>query len=105
MPPPGRRRVTVTFTIDGKAQTPVPLKLDNSGGAQASFQISTLSAGKHTVTASYSGDATDAASSLVTPLFQTVIASTVEGAEGDTGPAVWRPHASDGSGPVVRHCA
>jgi Bacterial Ig-like domain (group 3)/Periplasmic copper-binding protein (NosD) len=68
---------TVTFTIDGKAEAPVPLTHDKSGAAHASFQISTLSAGKHTVTASYSGDSTDAASSLVTPLLQTVIASTV----------------------------
>ena len=68
---------TVTFTIDGKAEAPVPLTHDKSGAAHASFQISTLSAGKHTVTASYSGDSTDAASSPVTPLLQTVIASTV----------------------------
>ncbi len=68
---------SVTFTIDGKAQTPVPLTLDKSGAAQASFQISTLSAGKHTVMASYSGDPADATSALVTPLLQTVIASAV----------------------------
>ena len=89
---------SVTFTIDGKAQPPVP-RARQERAREASFQISTLSAGKHTVTASYSGDATDA-TALVTPLVETVNASTVERAEGDAGPAVRRPHASDGPGPL-----
>jgi streptogramin lyase len=67
---------SVTFTIDGKAQTPVPLKLTN-GGERATLQISTLSAGNHTVTATYSGDAADSTSSLVTPLVQTVLSAAV----------------------------
>jgi hypothetical protein len=46
---------TVTFTIDGQAQTPVSLALVG-GSDQAKFTTSTLSAGSHTVTASYSGD-------------------------------------------------
>jgi len=54
----------------------VPLTL-SGGSEQASLQISTLSAGVHLVTATYSGDATDSPSSLVTPLVQTVVASTV----------------------------
>jgi hypothetical protein len=62
----------VTFTVDGKVQTPVPLELTR-GSERATFQISTLSAGKHTVTAIYSGDAADSMSSLVTPLVQTVM--------------------------------
>jgi len=58
---------TVTFNIDGTAQSPVPL-----GGGQASLPpISTLSVGKHTITASYSGDANFAPSSAA-PLSQTV---------------------------------
>ena len=67
---------SVTFTVDGKVQVPVPLKL-TGGGEQAAIQIATLSAGEHTVTATYSGDAADSASSLVTPFVQTVIASPV----------------------------
>jgi Bacterial Ig-like domain (group 3) len=66
---------SVTFIVDGKVQTPVPLEL-TSGGARAVIQISNLSAGEHTVSASYSGDATDSPSSLATPLVQTVVAST-----------------------------
>jgi hypothetical protein len=65
---------SVTFTVDGKVQSPVPLVL-TKGGEQASIKISTLSAGKHTVTATYSGDATDSTSSLATPLVQTVMGS------------------------------
>jgi hypothetical protein len=49
---------TVTFAIDGLAQTPVPL---NNG--QAIFTTTTLSAGSHTITASYNGDAGDGTSS------------------------------------------
>jgi uncharacterized membrane protein len=48
---------TVTFTIDGKPQTPVPLQVIN-GVAVASFRTSALSPGAHTVSASYSGNAT-----------------------------------------------
>jgi CSLREA domain-containing protein len=46
---------TVTFTIDGQAQTPVPLALVGTSD-EAVFTTSTLSAGSHTVSASYSGD-------------------------------------------------
>jgi hypothetical protein len=46
---------TVTFTIDGQAQTPVSLALVG-GSDQAQFTASTLSAGSHSVLASYSGD-------------------------------------------------
>jgi hypothetical protein len=45
----------VTFTIDGQAQTPVQLSV--VGGAdEAEFTTSTLAAGSHTVSATYSGD-------------------------------------------------
>ena len=57
---------SATFTVDGVAQAPVPL----SSGA-AIFTTSQLSAGTHTITASYSGDAYHAPSSSST-LTQTV---------------------------------
>jgi hypothetical protein len=63
---------TVTFFIDGKAQTPAPLSA--AGGAdQAFFTTSTLSVGLHTVSASYSGDSNVSGSSGSLPT-ETVIA-------------------------------
>ncbi len=53
---------TVTFTIDGQAQSPVALAL-TGGSDQAQFTTSTLSEGLHTVSASYSGDSDVSASS------------------------------------------
>ena len=53
---------TVTFTIDGQAQTPVSLALVGRSD-EAQFTTSTLSAGSHTVSASYSGDNNVSASS------------------------------------------
>jgi autotransporter-associated beta strand protein len=79
----------VTFTIDGQAQTPVPLQVV-SGVDQASLPpISSLTIGQHAIGATYSGDdnfATSAAQSLT----QTVnpIAATT----------TLRSSASDGSG-------
>lgn len=55
----------VTFTVDGKALTPVPL-----ARGRASEKLE-LAAGKHTVTASYSGDQNYTASQSV-PLTLTV---------------------------------
>ncbi len=46
---------TVTFTVDGQTQTPVALALVG-GSDHAQFTTSTLSAGPHTISASYSGD-------------------------------------------------
>ena len=46
---------TVTFTIDGQAQTPVALSLAGSVD-EAQFSTATLAAGQHTVSAAYSGD-------------------------------------------------
>jgi hypothetical protein len=59
---------TVVFTIDGTAEPAVTL-LNVNAVAEAQFLISTLLAGVHTVQASYSGDATFAASadSLTAP--------------------------------------
>jgi hypothetical protein len=57
---------TVTFTIDGAAQTPVPLSV--IGGAnEAQFTTSALTAGQHSVTATYSGDAHVSGSSASLP--------------------------------------
>ena len=47
---------TVTFTIDGKAGSPVGLTVAN-GKDQATFTMPALAAGRYTITASYSGDA------------------------------------------------
>ena len=52
---------TVTFTIDGQAGAPRPLGVV-AGGDEATFTTSTLSVGPHSITATYSGDATFAAS-------------------------------------------
>lgn len=49
---------TVTFTIDGVAQSPVTV----NGSAQATLALATLSAGSHTVSATYNGDGTFTAS-------------------------------------------
>ena len=62
---------TVTFRIDGQAQSPVPLSV--VGGAdQAQFVTSTLTRGQHSVVASYSGDASFGSSAVSTTLFQSV---------------------------------
>ncbi len=62
---------TVTFTIDGTPETPVALQVV-SGQDQASFRILTLSVGTHTISASFSGDSTFAASTVASPLSQVV---------------------------------
>jgi hypothetical protein len=61
---------TVTFTIDGQAQTPVQLSVVG-GVDEAEFTTSTLAAGSHTVSASYSGD-TNVFASSGSPPSQTV---------------------------------
>jgi hypothetical protein len=62
---------TVTFTIDGKSQAPVSLR-DVNGRELATLSVSTLTAGKHTVSAAYSGNSAFAASAAASPLVQTV---------------------------------
>jgi hypothetical protein len=62
---------TVVFSVDGKTEAPVPLTA-GSNGARATFSTAGLRAGSHTFTASYSGDATFAASAVRTALVQTV---------------------------------
>ncbi|MGQ3038126.1 MAG: Ig-like domain repeat protein [Neoaquamicrobium sediminum] len=58
---------TVTFTIDGAPQVPVPV----NGSGQATISTSALAVGPHTIGASYSGD-TNNISSTATALTQTV---------------------------------
>jgi hypothetical protein len=58
---------TVTFSIDGLPQSPVQLSIVG-GVDEAVFTTSTLSAGSHTVSASYSGDANVSASSGSLPI-------------------------------------
>jgi hypothetical protein len=69
---------TVTFTIDGTAEPPVPLQVVD-GSDQASFSIATLTAGTHAIGASYSGDPTFAGSTAASPLTQTVNTPTQPG--------------------------
>jgi hypothetical protein len=52
---------TVTFTIDGQSQAPVPLALVGSD-VEAQFSTSTLTAGQHSVSAKYNGDSVFATS-------------------------------------------
>jgi large repetitive protein len=52
---------TVTFSIDGQAETPSSLSVVD-GIDEAAFRTTALSAGAHTISAAYSGDTTFAAS-------------------------------------------
>ena len=65
---------TVTFSIDGNHELPVSLQLVN-GSDQAVFTISSLTAGSHTITATYNGDPTFAPSTALAPLTKTVVPS------------------------------
>ena len=79
---------TVTFTIDGKAGSPVPLT-DVNNADQATVTLPSLAAGSYTMTASYSGDTKfgPSASSTVT---QVVDASTAVSGDGPTIVSVLR---------------
>ncbi len=65
----------VTFTIDGRTQTPVALAVAN-GVDEASFSTSTLSFGQHTITAAYGGDTSFGPSAPSSPLTVSVDAPT-----------------------------
>jgi hypothetical protein len=80
---------SVTFTIDGVSQPPVPLHAVN-GRDQAALSIASLSQGTHTIRAAYSGDASFAASAVASPLVQTVKAVPTPGAAGPTVESVKR---------------
>ena len=77
---PGMPTGTITFTIDGKAGSPVPLT-DVNNADQATVTLPSLAAGSYTITASYSGDTNFAASdsSTVTQVVDPSTAVTVDG--------------------------
>ena len=68
----------VTFSIDGRSEPSVSIQLVD-GHDQASFSISTLSAGQHSINATYDGGSMFAESSVITPLTQTVVGTPVVG--------------------------
>ncbi len=74
---------SVTFTIDGVSQSPVPLKVA-SGRDQATLSIASLGEGRHTISAAYTGDSSFATSAVATPLVQTVKAVTNPAVDGPT---------------------
>ncbi|MFI5459139.1 MAG: Ig-like domain repeat protein [Isosphaerales bacterium] len=79
---------SVVFTIDGTPQTPVPVQVVN-GHEQGAFSIATLSAGPHTISATYNGDTTFAPSTVPSHLIQTVNPVTQGGGSpGIDGPTV-----------------
>jgi hypothetical protein len=61
----------VIFAIDGITEPPAPVQAANDGG-QASFTITTLTAGKHSISATYEGNTTFAQSAVASPFIQTV---------------------------------
>ncbi len=74
---------TVTFSIDGIAQSPVPLQVVK-GSDQASVSIASLTKGTHTISALYSGDGAFAGSAVAGSLVQTVHAVIPPGVDGPT---------------------
>ncbi len=62
---------TVTFSVDGTHELPVSLSLIN-GSEQAVLTLSSLTAGAHTITATYNGSPMFATSSALAPLTETV---------------------------------
>jgi parallel beta-helix repeat protein len=80
---------TVTFTIDGVSQAPVPLHVVN-GSDRATLSIASLARGTHTIRAAYSGDSSFAASAVATPLVETVKAVAAPGVDGPTVESVKR---------------
>ena len=72
---------SVTFTIDGVSQSPVPLKVVG-GRDQATVSIASLGAGGHTISAAYSGSSSFAASAFASPLVQMVKAVPVPAVDG-----------------------
>ncbi|HEY2575460.1 MAG TPA: Ig-like domain repeat protein [Streptosporangiaceae bacterium] len=69
-PATGTPTGTVTFTVDGVARAPHPL----SAAGLATLKLSSLSAGTHTITATYNGDANHATSTSA-QLIQVVTAA------------------------------
>ncbi len=71
---------TVTFTIDGQAETPSALSVVN-GVDEATFTTTSLAAGPHTISAAYSGDTAFASSTVATPLTETVSTPALQATE------------------------
>ena len=68
----------VTFSIDGRTEPSVSIQFVD-GHDQASFSISTLSAGQHSISATYDGGSMFAESIIITPLTQTIGGTPVVG--------------------------
>ncbi len=62
---------SVTFTIDGVSVAPLPLQLQ-SGSDHATLSIASLAQGRHTISATYKGDASFAASAVASPQVEMV---------------------------------
>jgi subtilisin-like proprotein convertase family protein len=78
---------SVTFSIDGTPQTPA-VTLNSSG--VATLTTSTLTAGQHAITATYTATGNFAGSSTTTPLTQSVLNSTTTTlASGPVNPSVF----------------
>jgi hypothetical protein len=84
---------TVTFTIDGRAEPPVPLS-EVGGPYQATLTVSTLTVGTHTIVAAYSGDA-HYAPSRSSQQTQVVLPASA-GTPAGTGTPVPAPVVTDG---------
>src|ERR1043166_1060934 len=78
---------SVTFSIDGTAQTPASV---NASGI-ATFSTTALSVGNHTITAAYGGDGNfNTSDSTATPVTQTVNqASTTTAVSSSVNPSVF----------------
>ena len=61
----------MTFSVDGNHELPVSLRIIN-GNDQAVLTLSSLTAGAHTITATYNGGPSFASSSALAPLTETV---------------------------------
>jgi hypothetical protein len=77
----------VTFIVDGQMEPPVDLAEVN-GVEQAVFNTATLAVGPHTISASYNGDTTFAASTAPTPVTQTVTTSTTTMLTSSANPSI-----------------
>ncbi len=100
---------TVTFTIDGVAQPPVPLTALIGGGfAEALFTTSTLSVGQHSISAAYSGDANLSPSSgavtqtiVAAPVFTAAVLHTAPNPSGSGQPVVLAAGVASADGSAV----
>ncbi len=89
---------SVVFTIDGQAEPPVPLSVVD-GVARATLSVSTLTAGRHTVVASYGGDADDSPSRSSGQI--QVVSATSTGTTPTTGTGTTTSAPADTDGPRI----